>query len=237
MSATNRGSQRERDDFYATPAWTTKLLLDKLDGLDRFSHIVEPACGEGEIIAELIGRGAERDQITGLELDRVRAETCAARFPGVRVENVNALTDMWDAAGQGADFTPTPSERTLVVTNPPFVHAMEFVKLGLAIIQRGGVSAMLLRLAFLESQTRRTFHLEHRARILVLPKRPSFCHSFKCNGSRTALHAVEQITLPASVSSHDCRVCGSKMKLTTTDSAAYAWFVWGDGKAGSWEVL
>jgi hypothetical protein len=226
MSATNRGSQRERDDFYATPAWTTDLILDKLipGGLGKFTTVIEPACGEGAIVERLLARGIEPSKIHGIELDPDRAIIC--RMRGIEVTQADALSS-----------TILPQPPSFVVTNPPFSRAIEFVKLGISVAANGGCCAMLLRLAFVESKKRRTFHRTNPAHVFVLPSRPSFCHSFKCEGSKTEPHAKVASIQPTDVSKFECSTCGRPMKLTTTDSAAYAWFVWGDSHPGKWEVL
>ena len=48
MSATNRGAERQKDDFYATPSWCVRALLRTVDlpGGAWF----EPAVGTGAIV-------------------------------------------------------------------------------------------------------------------------------------------------------------------------------------------
>ena len=50
MSATNRGRQRETNDFYPTPSWLTEALVPYLGTPLR---ILEPAAGEGAITTVL----------------------------------------------------------------------------------------------------------------------------------------------------------------------------------------
>jgi hypothetical protein len=60
----------------------------------------------------------------------------------------------------------------LVVGNPPFHHAQEFVEKALIVAQN---VVFLLRLGFLASKRRYEFWRRNRpARVFVLPKRPSF---------------------------------------------------------------
>ena len=118
----------------------------------------------------------------GIELDPNRPAT-----PGLEVQTADALTVDWGSPD-------------LIVTNPPYVLAMEFVLRGVAEAKRGATVAMLLRLAFLASLSRAAFHGSHPADVFVLAKRPSF------TGGQT-------------------------------DSTDYAWFVWGPGRGGRWNVL
>jgi len=48
MSATNRGSERNASDFYPTPSWCTKKLLEKLI-LNNVQSFYEPCKGDGAI--------------------------------------------------------------------------------------------------------------------------------------------------------------------------------------------
>lgn len=154
MSSTNRGGQRHPDDFYATPAWCTRAILPHVLTSEA-RRVLDPACGEGAILD--VVAGASRAMVYGLEADPARAAT--ARGRGFDVECCDALT----LPGWAAD---------VIVMNPPFSLALEFVQR--ALCQRGATVAALLRLAFLASQRRAAFWRAHPADVYVLPKRPSF---------------------------------------------------------------
>ena len=49
MSATNRGTVRESQDFYETPDWLTKALIPHLQQYQP-RRILEPAAGQGAIV-------------------------------------------------------------------------------------------------------------------------------------------------------------------------------------------
>lgn len=62
-----------------------------------------------------------------------------------------------------------------VITNPPFSLAMEFLQRGLQCVNHGGYVALLLRLAFLESEDRSEFLRSHKPEFIYIhPKRMSF---------------------------------------------------------------
>ena len=151
VSATGRGGARRKDDYYATPGWAVDAILPflPLDG-----RVLEPAVGEGAIVARLVAAGVARDRVTAIELDAARAAMSGAR---------------------AADFlgfaAATPERFELVVTNPPFRLAREFCD---AAFRLAPTVAMLLRLNFIASKARAPWHRAHPADLYVLSRRPSF---------------------------------------------------------------
>ena len=222
MSSTNRGAERNRDDFYATPAWVTLAILPHLDirpndreGFDA----LDPCCGDGAILDVLRAHGATT---FGIELDADRAAEAIRR--GHHVECADALTASWPAV-------------PLTITNPPFSLAQEFVDRSLEAARPLGTVAFLLRLAFLESAERAAFHKSNPSDVYVLANRPSYCAVVTCaaNGKTGCGWTV---TLPTDAERPKrCLACGGKVKVTTSDSCAYAWFVWGPGRGGRILVL
>jgi hypothetical protein len=103
-----------------------------------------------------------------------------------------------------ATAPPAEDQRVeLVVMNPPFSLAQEFVeRCHLHIDPKGhvGTIAVLLRLAFLASAKRREFRAKHPFDLYPLASRPSFTGG-------------------------------------GTDSADYAWYLFGTGHGGRFQVL
>jgi len=182
MSATGRnlaGNERRTDDFYETPGWCTELILPKLWNI---YSVLDPCCGKGAILD--IAREMGAVKTAGIELDGERA--IVANRPGHDVMTGNALVGPWPYC-------------TSIVTNPPYTLAMEFIvaaQTRCSAVER----AFLLRLGFLGSQKRASFHREHPADVYVLSRRPPFTGR-------------------------------------GTDATEYAWFVWGPGRGGRWEIL
>lgn len=121
-------------DFFPTPPWATRALINHampMRGVDLFDRFCwEPACGEGDMARPL-------------------REVFATVYQ----------SDVHDyGAGIVHDFLQPymPSEiqsnPDWIITNPPFRLGAEFIGRALDVAQRG--VAMLVRTAFLESDTR-----------------------------------------------------------------------------------
>jgi hypothetical protein len=157
-----RAPGRHPDDFYGTPAWVTDLILPFLP---LAGTIVEPSCGDGAILAR-VAIARPRGCLRGFELNPERAEQARVRVPSAEVRTGDFLH--W------AEHN-TIDDVGLIIGNPPFTFAQEFVEacIGLAAPTRGTV-AMLLRLAFIESEERACFHAAHPSDVYPLANRPSF---------------------------------------------------------------
>jgi hypothetical protein len=113
-------------DLYETPPKAVRALL-KVEQFDR--PIWEPACGPGTIVRVL------RDTGHKVIATDIKDYGCPDSKGGV------------DFLGQ----TSAPAGVTTILSNPPFMHADEFVRHALTLAPR---VVMLLRLAFLEGQGR-----------------------------------------------------------------------------------
>jgi hypothetical protein len=116
-------------DLYQTPTAATRAVLAAEAEVLSGGTIWEPACGPGAIVGVLRAAGF-RVVATDIE-----AYGCP------------------DARG-GVDFlsqTCAPPGVMAILTNPPFMHANEFVRRALELVPR---VVMLLRLGFLEGQGR-----------------------------------------------------------------------------------
>lgn len=218
MSATGRaiasGSDalvRHPDDFYKTPAWCTRAILPHL----RTPRLVlDPACGDGAILRELAVFWPAVTRF-GLEIDEGRAATARA-FGEVFVG---------DALGPRSWGDPD-----LIVGNPPFALAIEFVQRSLEEVADDGQVAMLLRLPWLASMGRSRFLRANTPSVNVLPRRPEFAASIRCAGKgdgkvKTKCGYGEMLPIDAP-RPHACPGCGAPVTCSTTDATDYAWFVW-----------
>jgi len=151
-------TNRIKDDYYPTPAWCIDIFLPYID---TSGYILEPSAGDGNIVRSLLKFGVKKEQIEAWELDEERAITCSKI---VRTLNVDA-------------FLVSPNKRpNLIIGNPPYSLALEFVKLSLRTIANNGTVAMLLPLAFVTSVQRSIFHHNNPSDIFVFSNRIRFTY-------------------------------------------------------------
>ena len=170
MSATNRSAVRRADDFYRTPAWVVRALLESepLHG-----PTLEPACGDGAILRELVERHYE--PLIGVELDPDRCRAAQAQEDAARAGRV--FCGDYLQPDRQLQQTLGAWRFATVVSNPPYRQAAEFIRASLKRVQPGGRVCMLLRLNFLGSSRKRLGVVgpgSGLARVIVLARRPSF---------------------------------------------------------------
>lgn len=179
MSATNRGLARQKADFYPTPEWCTRRLLERLSPhrsskadhrfRDSFKWI-EPAAGEGAIIKAV----------------ESHAHKMSHFWPGtrswtaweIREECEAPLKELTDRVAIG-DFLKTyGSDRyDVAITNPPFQFCREFWQ---AMRPIANWTVLLTRLNWFGSAERRDMFVDDRPRyIFLLPNRPPFAVNAK----------------------------------------------------------
>ena len=134
---------REKDDFYPTPAPATRALLENV----RFaSEVWEPACGDGAISNELTGAGYS---VVSTDLmDR-----------GFGTPRIDFLLERRLLAPD-------------IVTNPPFKMAEEFVRHALE-LGAGKVAMMLRLAWLEGSARKRLFENSPLATVLIASRRLS----------------------------------------------------------------
>lgn len=171
MSATNR-SEEPRDPFdsYPTPAWCVEWLLRAWP--QRGGRVLEPAAGDGSLIAAAKAAGWDNARWTAVEIQAHLANALEARegFDSVVVYHSDFLKLP----------VPLSAPFDVAITNPPYAHAEEFVRHALKFAP---VVCMLLRLNFLGSLKRAAWMKANPPDVYVLARRPSFRKSAK--GSST----------------------------------------------------
>lgn len=157
MSATNRSDVRIPSDFYPTPAWCVRRLLEavKLPG----GHWFDPGIGDGAIVKAV---NDVRQDVEWFGMD-IRPE-------------VEPLIITTGAHFMCEDFLELIFDRDapkfdVVLTNPPYSLAQAFIEKSL---QVANVVAMLLRLNYLAGGKRVDFMRAMPPDVYVLPNRPSF---------------------------------------------------------------
>lgn len=171
-TAINNINTREKDDFYATPAWCTRALLKRLDvehpRNDR-AKVLDPCCGDGAVL-KVIREQWRQATLDGIEINAERARSTGSYY---------ALEG--DFLGkEGAAIRADVEAYDWIITNPPYSKALEFAEACLATPVRQGV-ALLLPINWLGSVRRHAFLRKNTPALWVLSKRPSFV-----NGSTAA---------------------------------------------------
>lgn len=168
-----------RDDFYATPSEAVHALLK----VEKFTGTIwEPACGDGAIVTILRAAGHQ-----------VYATDLVDRGCPDSESRIDFLMEGAPSFHIGA-----------IVTNPPYALAKQFVAHALTLVPK---IAMLLRLAFLESEGRGAIlDSGTLARVYVFKNRIPMMHRYGWTGKRSS------------------------------SSIAFAWYVWDLAHKGPTEL-
>src|SRR5579862_1222072 len=172
VSATGRGERLGGEhDTYPTPQWAVHRLLDRLEaepGILRPGLWLEPCAGYGAIIRAVESHPATRG--------RVLWSTCEIR-PEVEPLLTSSLVKSCSPPPMIGDFLRLELDRlrecTIVLTNPPFALAEEFLLRCMAVAPLASV-AFLLRSNFIGGEERCRWLRDHVPDSYALPNRPQF---------------------------------------------------------------
>lgn len=154
--------KRSKGDFYETPQWVVDAILGEVP-LGGEPVIVDAGAGNGAIAARLAELNPKAE-IIGVEKNPELVARARAR--GLySVEFVEADFLKW---------APELGAPDVVIMNPPFSRAFEFIARAREIVKRGGVVLALLRANCMAGKARAEFHKKHPSNVHVLAKRPSF---------------------------------------------------------------
>lgn len=161
MSATGRGAVREPEDFYTTPSWCVRRLLEAWSP-PAGDLWLEPSAGNGAIIRSV---KAIRDDMHWLAVEKRDEEREALTIDRCAFYLENFLTFPFPAS--------TFRMVSVVIGNPPYAHAEEFIHRARSLCPRAEI-VFLLRMAFVSSRERSAFMQAEPPDLDVLPDRPSF---------------------------------------------------------------
>jgi len=118
-------------------------------GVWKNFRVYEPACGSQKAIADILEKSWENAEVSATD-----------------------IIAPWHADFLNLDPHPVYD---LIITNPPFSLAMEFIEKSFQWRKSDkSIVAMLLRLNFLGSKKRASWLRQHTPSVYVSPKRPSF---------------------------------------------------------------
>lgn len=149
MSSTNRGGERSKFDYYVTPIPAIEHFLGHLQGdvrgLGGEKVVLDPCAGGDEerpMSYPQAFQGFENHVVYTIDIrEDSRAKHKADYLSMDRV-------DVQDLCGEQPD---------IIISNPPFDLALEFIKKGLHDAKIGGLVIMLCRLNFFGSGKRFPF--------------------------------------------------------------------------------
>lgn len=154
MSSTGRGGERHPQDFYATPSWCTRRLLEALPLPGGVW--LEPCAGEGDIIKAV---NEVRTDVTWLA-NELREECMSSIFSAGNVRNLTI----------GDILTANLPDARVCITNPPFGIAQQVME---KLLGRYEHLIFLQRVNWLAGPRADLFR-KIRPSLYVLPNRPSF---------------------------------------------------------------
>ena len=135
----NPENGRVEHDFYATNPKAVDMLFNSFNEIDLFNcKILEPSAGQGHICNALKKLGASKIDCVDI-VDR-------------GLENV-ICTDFLD--------WKTYNRYNLIITNPPFSLAKEFIEKSFELLDNDGYIIMFLKIQFLEGAKRKDFFDKH----------------------------------------------------------------------------
>ena len=208
MSATGRGSERVASDFYPTPSWCTRRLLETA-WLPNYSRSVwfEPCAGDGAIVRVVRDKfpavGIVAQEIRPNIVDSVKAAGADKLLIGDYLSPLCASVHTRFDVG---------------ITNPPFDLAEQVV---LTMLRHCDYVAVLVRQGFV-GHVRAKWMREDMPDTYELPERPSFVSKGTCKEC-----GASQLVQHGAVASSPMCGCGARMRFSqATDAADYCWLVW-----------
>ena len=167
MSSTNRHNAEKRHiaDYYVTPVKDIITFLGALDeevSLDIWDKTILDPCAGG-------------DQSHDMSYPKALREYYAIPDDWNGIKTIDIREDSLAETKCNYIETKLDYKPFLIISNPPFNQAMEFIKKALDDVEDGGYVAMLLRLNFLETKARKDFFDNYMPTwIFVHHKRMSF---------------------------------------------------------------
>jgi hypothetical protein len=187
---------------------------------------LEPGAGEGNII-RAVNRVRQDVSWSAVEL----REECRPKLSTLVHQSQLITTDFLKG------FTYQGSGWDVSITNPAFSIAQEYIEKTLTLAKW---SVHLLRLNYLGTEGRNEFFQNNMPDIYVIPDRVSFAKSLSCRGALWPKCDWAEIVELTTITPAVCPRCGGKIRISSTDSIEYAWFVWGPSRnrrAGNIQVL
>lgn len=183
MSATNRNKTYKRieNDFYGTPNWITKSIIPYLNKAQQ-PVVFDPCSGDGAIY-KAVSEVWTDSKFVGIEIDSNRKSLSTPEYNTILGDYLKMN-----------DLSHLVYKPTILITNPPYSLAQEFIEKSLKLLPDVEI-AMLLRLNFLGSKKRKEFNTHYPCNIYVSPRRPGFTNNGKTDATEYAWFVYNQKTV------------------------------------------
>ena len=195
MSSTNRGYDRHKSDYYITPKSDVSYFLKEFQsklGIDISTmNVLDPCCG-----------GDKENDATYIHI--IKQEYGPTYTCGIDIREdskADVIMDFLECEKENMD------EHDLIISNPPFYLAEEFIRKSLDLVKNDSYVVMLLRLNFFGSAKRK---------ILFENNMPEYCF----------IHHKRINFIPESMKREMIK---KGEKPQSGDSIEYAHFVWKKG--------
>lgn len=142
MSSTNRGYDRHKSDYYVTPI---NVVVDFLGEFNKVEQVFKQR--ERVILDPSAGGDSENPMSYPEALKQMGVNEKLIKTMDIREDSLA------EAKGNYLE-TKLDYKPFMIITNPPFVHAKEFIEKALEEVEDGGYVVMLVRLNFFGSQRR-----------------------------------------------------------------------------------
>jgi SAM-dependent methyltransferase len=151
--------KRSPDDFYETPELLVKAMFSLVH--TSHTHILDPGCGRG-VFAQYGKDICQHATFEGVEINPEHANISKPFYSEVYQQDFRTFT--------------TDKRYDLIIGNPPYKYAEEFIRKSYSLLKKGGDLVFLLRGSFLESRRRGKglFKEMRPLSVNVLVQRPSF---------------------------------------------------------------
>lgn len=192
MSSTSRGYERHKTDYYVTPQSDIREFLDKFIEVEG----LHPTTMSDMVVLDPCAGGDEFNPPSYVEVLKEKFNTVQS----IDIRDDSHADHKGDYLRGGFDIV----QPHIIISNPPFLHAQEFVERSLELVKDGGYVIMLLRLNFFGSRKRKPFFDKHM---------PSECY----------IHHRRMSFIPQDRLDESGKLIA---KSGQTDSIEYAHFVW-----------
>ncbi len=166
---------RQKRDLYPTPLGLCRAAMvhlgSELTLAENPPVILDPGAGAGA---------------WGVAIKEIYPDS---KLIGVEIDDKASITDDYDV-WLTESFLDNDYSAGMVIGNPPYSLAKEFIQKGLDSMPEGGIMMYLLRIAYLNSQKRyrNLWTVTPPAEVLVSSRRPSFTGDRKTDDTDFALY-------------------------------------------------